>query len=107
MNLHTIYRDVDGQPATGKTYQAYHFAARKTNSSSYFVIAQPSRRLNRETRIDMRKYVPNAPVIVVNSDTTEDVAERLKDLSMEKHQDGLVILCTHAGLLDCPDLAQG
>jgi len=117
MNPNIIYRDVDGQPATGKTFQAFHFAARKTNSSTYFIIAQPSRRLNRETRADMRKcaalpasdpaWIPNVPVMVVNSDTTENVAETLMELSKETHEDGLIVLCTHAGLLDCPYFHKG
>ena len=96
----TAYYKVSCRIGSRKTCGAVLYTADHRSESDHYIIAQPSRRLNRQTLKEFRKRRPNAPVRIINRQTCDNVTRALGEAS-KLLDDDRIILATQAGVIGC------
>jgi hypothetical protein len=103
--MEQIFYCVDSVIGSGKTTAIVEYCGYGALAGERFIIAQPTTDLVDQTFRDFRKKWPDLIAVAIHSDRADNVAAELKART-EQCDGGMVIFCTHAGLIQSPFIAK-
>jgi len=105
-----IYYYVDAPIGSGKTHDIIEYAGFGAIAGECFIVAQPTTDLIDQTYRQFKQRFPDVPCVAIHSEISDNVAAALKKLTEDAGNEfvghGMVIICSHSGLIQAPFIAE-
>lgn len=95
---------LDSVIGSGKTTAIIKHCGLAALAGERLIVAQPTTKLAGQTHTNFQKRWAHAPAALIHSEESENVGAEIK-AATEQCEDGMVIFCTHTGLLQAPYIA--